>query len=120
MQKRLSGSVRVFYPKLNREEVVELLLQKFKILEKKLPIIRVVLFGSYAKGNYTVGSDVDILVIYDGEKRNDDYAIVKKTLNIPRLEPHIYTKEEYEKIKDVLEKMTKDGILLFYKDLSFL
>lgn len=116
MQRKFLNSVKIFYPKLSKEEVIQLLLQNLKILETKLPLVRVILFGSYAKGNYTVGSDVDLLVVYDGKKRSDDYAIVKKTLNIPRLEPHIYTKEEYEKIKDILEKMTKDGILLFPKE----
>jgi len=116
MQSKLSGSVKVFYPRLNKEEIVLLLLQGIKILKTRLSLTRIVLFGSYAKGNYTVGSDVDLLVVYKGEKRDDAYAIVKKTLNIPRLEPHIYTEEEYEKMKDILNRMTKDGVLLFSEE----
>lgn len=112
MGKKSLSSVRIFYPKLNREEVVKLLRDKLKILETEIPILKVVLFGSYAKGNYTVGSDIDLLLVYDGEKRNDDYIIVKKILNIPHLEPHIYTKEEYERMKDTIENMIKDGIYL--------
>jgi len=40
-------------------------------LKERLYLLLVVLFGSYAKGNYTVASDVDLLVVYDGEKRED-------------------------------------------------
>jgi len=38
-------------------------------LKERLYLLLVVLFGSYAEGNYTVASDVDLLVVYDGEKR---------------------------------------------------
>lgn len=79
----------------------------------RLPIVRVVLFGSYAKGNYTVGSDVDLLVVYRGKRRDDAFSIVKKVFDIPRLEPHLYTEEEYEDMKNTLDKMIEDGVLLF-------
>ena len=112
MRKRSSSSVRIFYPKLDKERILQVLSERLKELDKKLPLIRVVLFGSHAKGNYTVGSDVDILVVYRGEKRDDAYAVVKKTLDIPRLEPHLYTEEEYERMKETLDKMTDGGVVL--------
>jgi len=82
-------------------------------LEKQLPLVYVVLFGSYAKGNYTVGSDIDLLVVYRGEARPDAYACVKKILDLPRLEPHLYTHAEYEQSREMLEKMTEGGIVLW-------
>jgi len=54
-ERKSSSSVKVFYPRLNKEEIILLL----------------------------------------------------------SLEPHVYTEEEYEEMKDILDKMTKDGILLF-------
>jgi len=71
------------------------------------------LFGSYAKGNYTVASDIDILVVYKGKERRDAYATVKRILDIPYLEPHLYTKREYKETKETIDRMTKDSILLF-------
>ncbi|MGQ9608962.1 MAG: nucleotidyltransferase domain-containing protein [bacterium] len=112
MQKILSDSVKVFYPKLTKAEVIQILKDRLEDLYKKLPITKVVLFGSYAKGNYTVGSDIDILIIYRGKKQVDDYVLVKKLLDLPRLEPHIYTMEEYEQMRDVIQKMIKDGLEL--------
>ena len=116
MPRGSSSSVKVFYPKLDRETVIKLLSERLKELREKLPLTRVVLFGSYARGNYTVGSDVDLLVVYEGEARPDAYALVKKTLRIPRLEPHLYTEEEYRSMRGTLEKMSKDGVVLFSKD----
>lgn len=113
MLRRSSGSVRVFYPKLRRAEVIAALRARIPALASRLPLSKVVLFGSYAKGNYTVGSDIDLLVVYTGEKRPDAYALVKRLLDLPRLEPHIYTQEEYQALSAALEKMTREGIVLY-------
>ena len=113
MRQGSSGSVRVFYPKYDREKVVEVIAERLEELKARLPVVRVVLFGSYARGNYTVGSDIDLLVVYAGEPRENAYAVVKKTLRIPRLEPHLYTAEEYERMRETLSKMTRDGVVLF-------
>lgn len=112
MQSRSSSSVRVFYPKLNRDEVIAQLRAKLPALAEQLPLVRVVLFGSYAKGNYTVGSDIDILVVYAGPQRPDAYARVKRTLSLPGLEPHLYTQAEYEQLSETLHKMIEGGIVL--------
>lgn len=112
MQRRSSSSVRIFYPKFDKEDVLQILSERLKALEAKLPIIRVALFGSYAKGNYTVGSDVDLLIVYRGETRPDAYTITKRTLDIPRLEPHLYTEEEYKEMEGTISKMVEGGIML--------
>jgi len=46
--------------------LLDLLRKRISALEGKLPLKRVVLFGSYAKGRQTVASDVDLLVVYTG------------------------------------------------------
>ena len=113
MQKISSGSVQIFYPKFNKEEIIQAIQKKLKHLTDSLPISTVLLFGSYAKGNYTVASDIDILVVYKGKERRDAYATVKRILDIPCLEPHLYTKREYKEAKETIDRMTKDSILLF-------
>jgi predicted nucleotidyltransferase len=111
--KKSSSSVRVFYPKLRREELITAIRKNLRELKKRLPLLLVVLFGSYARGNYTVASDVDLLVVYEGELKQEAYAIVKRTLDIPRLEPHVYSEREYEVAKDAIKNMIKDGVVIF-------
>jgi len=82
-------------------------------LEKLLPLRRVVLFGSWARDRHTVASDVDLLVIYRGEPRTDAYAVTKQALDIPRLEPHLYTEAEYEAARPTVDRMTEAGVVLF-------
>lgn len=110
MRGKSSTSVRVFFPPFTLEELLQLIRLRIPALRERLPLRRVVIFGSYAKGRQTAASDVDLLVIYAGERREDAFKIVKRTLNIPRLEPHVYSEEEYQKLKPTVERMAKGGI----------
>lgn len=113
MRKGSSSSVRIFYPKFDREEVIRILSERLPELRKSLPLLKVVLFGSYAKGNYTVRSDIDLLIVYAGEERPDAYALAKKVLNLPRLEPHVYTERQYQELEAQIRKMIEGGVVLF-------
>lgn len=112
MQIKSSGSVRVFYPKYDTEWLVQEIRKKLEELNEKLSTSMVVLFGSFAKRNYTVASDVDLLVVYKGEEKEYAYVIVKNILDIPRLEPHVYSQREYEDMKGVISKMIEGGIVI--------
>jgi predicted nucleotidyltransferase len=92
---KIMARVRVTYPALNRVEVVERLRKACISLERKLPISRIVLFGSYAQDRYTAGSDIDIIVVYKGRERDDAYKIIVDEVKLPRLEPRVYTEEEF-------------------------
>lgn len=113
MQRKYFSSVRIFYPKFSREELIQKLRRGIKTLEKELPISKVVMFGSYARGNYTAFSDIDLLVVYKGTERPDAFSVVKKSFEVPMLEPHVYPEHEYEELKDVISKMIEDGLILF-------
>jgi hypothetical protein len=51
--------------------------------------------------------------VYKGKERRDVFSIVKKTLDTPLLEPHVYSEEEYERLKEVIKPMIILGIALF-------
>lgn len=116
MRRGSSRSVQVFYPEHSREELLALLRERLPRLEERLPLVLVVLFGSYAKGNYTVASDVDLLVVYRGEPREEAYALVREALALPRLEPHLYTESEYASARATLTRMLEGGVILYAKE----
>jgi predicted nucleotidyltransferase len=60
--------VKVFFPKFNTEEVIKELSKCATELREKLGLEKVILFGSYAKENYTVASDIDLLIIFNDKK----------------------------------------------------
>jgi len=75
-------------------ELLQALWERLDHLEAKLPLVKVVVFGSHARGTYTVGSDVDLLVVYRDEPKRGAYALTKQALKIQRLEPHLYTEAD--------------------------
>jgi len=87
--------VKVTYPSMTRAEVVERLRKASINVAKKLPVVKIILFGSFAQDRFTAGSDVDLLVIYRGEKRDEAFKLVMDEVRLPRLEPRIYTEEEF-------------------------
>ena len=112
MQHASSNSVRVYYPRYDTEWLVQELKKRLNELNEELSTSLIVLFGSYAKGTHTVASDVDLLVVYQGARREDAYATVKRIINIPRLEPHVYTEQEHAAMRGVLSKMIASGIVI--------
>ncbi len=112
MPNRLSSSVQVFYPRWTKDVLIRDLQSKLPLLADRLPLARVVLFGSYAKGRSTAASDIDLLIVYRGERREDAYVLVRKILNVPHLEPHVYTLDEFEDARTTIERMVRDGVVL--------
>ena len=93
-----TARVKVTYPALGRVDVVERLRKARATLEKKLPISRMILFGSYAQDRYTAGSDIDVVVVYMGRERDDAYKTVVDEIGLPRLEARVYTEREFDEL----------------------
>lgn len=93
--------------------MIERLQRRLPALDAQLPLLLAVLFGSYSRGDYTVGSDVDVLLVYRGDRDDRAFALAKATLDVPHLEPHVYAETEYPAVKDTLDRMTRDGVRLW-------
>ncbi|MEM2364726.1 MAG: nucleotidyltransferase domain-containing protein [Candidatus Bathyarchaeia archaeon] len=117
MRRKSSPSVRVFYPRFSREALIEAIRRSIPALMGKLPLLSVILFGSYAKGRHTAASDVDLLVIYDGPRRPNAYEIVVESLRIPRLEPLVYSRWEFERLAErdppFARALLRDGLAIY-------
>jgi len=108
--------VRVTYPAHTREQVIERLKQAQVTLERKLRVSKIILYGSYAEGRHTAGSDIDVVVVYEGKERPDAYKIVDEEVRLPRLEPKIYTMEHFNALMfqnpRFAETLQKRGIVI--------
>lgn len=94
MQRRSSSSVKIHYPKFTRAEVIQRLQRNLRELARFTPVKEAYLFGSYAKGNHTASSDIDVLIVVEGEDP-DTYKKAYKTIRLPRLELLMYSGKEY-------------------------
>ena len=105
--------------KTKKERVLSEIVKKLK---REYDPIKIILFGSYAYGNPTEDSDIDLFILKDTKKRAvDRYVSVKRIIYDPShkipVSPLVYTPKEVEKrlrmgddfIKEILEK----GVILY-------
>lgn len=106
-------SVKVSYPTRTREEVIASLREQVRALAEQLPLEQAVLFGSWASGEQTVASDVDLLVVDGSDGQRDVYQVLKRSLEVRGLEPHVVSIPAYRRRRDHFERMTEDGVLIY-------
>src|SRR5437879_13009138 len=104
MRSSSSGSVKVFWPRHSREELIARRRRGMPALAEQLPLKRAVLFGSWAKGRATAFSDVDLLIVYGDPPRSDAFAQVRGAIDVPGLEPHVYAESEAAAVAPTLAR----------------
>ncbi|MFN0070233.1 MAG: nucleotidyltransferase family protein [Chloroflexota bacterium] len=102
--------MKVSYPPFSQQQLVERLREQLPTLAARLPLVRAVLFGSWAKGRATAFSDIDVLIVYADPHRDDAYKIVRQCFGLRGLEPHVYSESQAMGISPTLDRMTRDGI----------
>lgn len=69
-----------------------------RLLKATLPVKKVILFGSFAKGEVHEGSDIDLVVIGDFRESFPYRAdVILRMTDLP-IEPLVYTPEEWEQM----------------------
>jgi predicted nucleotidyltransferase len=100
MLRKSSDSVKIFFPKFNLEAVIKEIRRAISLLSSQLALEKVILFGSYAKGRYTVASDIDLFIVFDELRCDRDtvYRTLMKNIKLPRLELHLLSRKDYEEM----------------------
>jgi predicted nucleotidyltransferase len=97
---------------------IRIVLKRYKAaLEKdNFPVKALILFGSYARGNFRRYSDIDVCVISEKFASNQDYYetfLWKKTLEVdPRIEPIGFHPRDLKSIDPLLHEIKKNGIVV--------
>lgn len=74
--------------------------------------IRIILFGSYAKGNFNEDSDIDIAVVFKDYKNLIDMQLELMRLRRKidsRIEPHPFRESEFELSNPIVNEIIKYG-----------
>jgi len=86
---------------------------------------KIILFGSYARGNPTEDSDIDLLIIKETNKRRDErFVDVKRIIYNPNIRvpvsPIVYTPKELKRRLDMgddfVNEILKRGVVLYDRD----
>lgn len=103
---------------MGEKEIRDKLNTYIEKVRKHFQLKMVVLYGSFAKGEATENSDIDIAVFVDKDidSRNhlDDSAILNKLVD-SRIEPLLYYSKELESVKQAsfMAEILNNGIVLF-------
>lgn len=97
------------------QEVLSVTIDYVSKLKMQIPIEKVVLFGSYAKGTHTVDSDVDIAVFspaFENMSRVDGLTfLLMQALGYKiDIQPQPYTMKDYTEHTGLVDEILKTGI----------
>jgi len=96
---RSSDSVKIKYA-LPEETVEKIVSTYIERLKRRIDILLAILFGSYAKGNYSFGSDIDVLVVAEHlpEDLSKRFSLLADNELGYEIQPFGYTRKEFDKM----------------------
>lgn len=106
-------SARIFYPEWTKEELLRRLREGLLALAREVPLKEAYLFGSWAQGRALPTSDVDLLLVYRGPRREDLHRLARRAFRGLPLELHAYTEEEAARLEGVLRGMRQGALALW-------
>lgn len=97
---------------MDKTDVITIANQYAEALTEKYKLVKIVLFGSYAKGNFHKESDIDIAVVF-----KDYDNVIKMQLELMRLrrkidsriEPHPFRESEFNISNPFVNEIIKYG-----------
>jgi len=100
-----------------KKEIVILIKELLKcLLQEGIPIEKVYLYGSYARGEENEESDIDVLLVSEAFDKNDDRT-VGKTWRISRsidtrIEPYTVGKKRFinDELSPLLQVVKEEGL----------
>lgn len=97
------------------QEVLRITTEYINKLKQYIPVEKVILFGSYAKGNYTKHSDVDLAVFspaFENMTRVDGLTFLLMQALSYRIDiqPQPYTMKDYVEHTGLIDDILKTGV----------
>ena len=81
--------------------------------ENQIPIWRIYLYGSVAKGTYHENSDIDLAVFWDKDDIDgfkEDVQLMKLTKKIDlRIEPHSFARSDFDETNPYIKEIVETG-----------
>ena len=99
------------------KEIAEEIARNFgRLVQKELDVKNVYLYGSYAKGNFSKDSDIDIAVIGDdfvGDLIEDTMLLMRIRRKVDyRIEPRPFKTSDFNKSNPISKEIMETGVLI--------
>lgn len=97
------------------QEVLSVTTEYVSKLKKQIPVEKVILFGSYARGTYTEDSDIDVAVFsqaFESMSRVDGLTfLLMQALEYKiDIQPQPYTMKDYTEHAGMVDEILKTGV----------
>jgi len=97
---------------MDKRDAIEIAGRYASIVKTKYDFVKMILFGSYAKGNYNKDSDIDIAVIlkdYNNLTETQlDLMRLRRKID-SRIEPHPFREKDFEISNPIVYEIVKYG-----------
>jgi uncharacterized protein len=97
---------------MDKKEALSVAQKYADVLNANYNNIRIILFGSYAKGNYNEDSDIDIAVVLKDYSNLIDIQLELMRLRRKidsRIEPHPFRESEFDFSNPIVHEILKHG-----------
>jgi len=98
----------------DRERIKQIALQYAEHLKKEYKLRGVYIYGSYARGNYTADSDIDIAVVaedFTGDLVEDTFRLMKLRRKVDyRIEPRPFIADLFNESNPEAREVMETGI----------
>lgn len=98
---------------MDKKDALDIAFQYANAIKLKFDYNRIILFGSYAKGNFHEESDIDIAVIFKDYSNSIDMQLelmrIRRKID-SRIEPHPFRESEFDSSNPVVYEILKYGL----------
>jgi len=91
------------------------------LIIKKFNLRKIIIFGSFARGDYHKGSDLDLIIVGEFKERFIDRMgkIIELNDSDLEIDAMVYTEEEFQKMikerRPFIEQALEEGIVVYEK-----
>ncbi len=97
---------------MDKRDAIDIAIKYANVVRSKYDFAKIILFGSYAKGNYNEDSDIDIAVILKDYSNLIDIQLDLMRLRRKidsRIEPHPFREKDFEITNPIVNEIVKYG-----------
>lgn len=95
---------------------VDTIKEKIIPIFEEYPVSKAILFGSYAKGNATTASDIDLYIDTNGKLRGLDFiGLLEMLVSTLEIDIDLIDKSHIEKDSLIMQEIENGGMVIYEK-----